>query len=162
VLSFDVDWMRGQSVGIYPVRNTTPEPVIAELEKIMDAGEGGLSQGLGKLQAVGRLHALLVGTHRPQPPPPPATRSTPPRAARHPRLGGASTASTGVKVYRVRHGDARNIARLLNDIFLGGGGGGGALDTATNQLAPGGGMTTLSSPDKLTGGMASIGTSAAS
>ncbi len=28
VLSFDADWMRGQSVGIYPVRNSTPEPVI--------------------------------------------------------------------------------------------------------------------------------------
>src|SRR5262245_30203323 len=43
VMSFDADWMKGQSVGIYPVQNTTPEPVIAELEKIMDTGEGGLS-----------------------------------------------------------------------------------------------------------------------
>ena len=33
--SFDADWMRGQSVGIYPVRNTTPEPLIAELEKML-------------------------------------------------------------------------------------------------------------------------------
>ena len=24
VLAFDVDWMRGQSVGIYPIRNATP------------------------------------------------------------------------------------------------------------------------------------------
>ena len=44
VLSFDADWMRGQSVGIYPVTNSTPEPVITELERIIDAGEGGLSQ----------------------------------------------------------------------------------------------------------------------
>src|SRR5947209_884832 len=29
VLSFDADWMRGQSVGIFPVKNSTPEPVIA-------------------------------------------------------------------------------------------------------------------------------------
>src|SRR5262249_56165403 len=41
VMSFDRDWMRGQSVGIYPIRNTTPEPVMAELEKIIDSGEGG-------------------------------------------------------------------------------------------------------------------------
>ena len=33
-LSFDVDWMRGQSVGIFPVQNSNPEPVIAELEKV--------------------------------------------------------------------------------------------------------------------------------
>src|SRR5262249_12865532 len=35
VLTFDQDWMRGQSVGIYPVPNSMPEPVIAELQKIM-------------------------------------------------------------------------------------------------------------------------------
>ena len=33
-LGFDVDWMRGQSVGIFPVQNSSPEPIIAELEKI--------------------------------------------------------------------------------------------------------------------------------
>src|SRR3984885_10007251 len=31
VLGFDVDWMRGQSVGIFPIRYSNPEPVIAEL-----------------------------------------------------------------------------------------------------------------------------------
>src|SRR5882757_2570523 len=39
VLSFDVDWMRGQSVGIYPIANSAPEPIITELEKIMDSGD---------------------------------------------------------------------------------------------------------------------------
>ena len=38
-MSFDVDWMRGQSVGIYPLNNSAPEPIVAELEKIMDSGE---------------------------------------------------------------------------------------------------------------------------
>ena len=31
ILSFDEDWMRGQSVGIFPVHNSTPEPLIAGL-----------------------------------------------------------------------------------------------------------------------------------
>src|ERR1700704_3835981 len=39
VLSFDVDWMRGQSVGIYPIANGSPESIITELEKIVDSGE---------------------------------------------------------------------------------------------------------------------------
>src|SRR6202035_3456368 len=34
VMSFDVDWMRGQSVGIYPVVNSAPEPILTQLEKI--------------------------------------------------------------------------------------------------------------------------------
>jgi len=33
VMSFDVDWMRGQSVGIYPIQNGSPEPIIVELKK---------------------------------------------------------------------------------------------------------------------------------
>src|SRR5204863_6740539 len=31
-LSFDLDWMRGQSIGIFPIVNSGPEAVIAELE----------------------------------------------------------------------------------------------------------------------------------
>ena len=27
ILSFDADWMRGQSVGIFPIHNSSPEPV---------------------------------------------------------------------------------------------------------------------------------------
>jgi general secretion pathway protein D len=43
ILSFDEDWMRGQSVGIFPVHNSTPEPMIAELEKILDSGKRALA-----------------------------------------------------------------------------------------------------------------------
>src|SRR5437870_8140970 len=64
--SFDADWMRGQSVGIYPVSNSTPEPLITELEKIIDSGEGGLSQNVVKLQPIGRQNAILVVTRRPE------------------------------------------------------------------------------------------------
>lgn len=36
VRTFDVDWLRGQSVGIYPVYNGAPATLVTELEKIMD------------------------------------------------------------------------------------------------------------------------------
>src|SRR6202046_3429027 len=65
-LSFDVDWMRGQAIGIYPIANSGPEPVIAELEKIVDSGENGLNQNMVKLQPVGRLNAIMVVTKKPQ------------------------------------------------------------------------------------------------
>src|SRR5215467_13514966 len=64
-LSFDVDWMRGQSVGIYPVSNSAPEPIIVELEKIMDSGESGLSQSVVKFQPMSRLNAILVVSRKP-------------------------------------------------------------------------------------------------
>ncbi len=112
VLSFDTDWMKGQSVGIYPVRNSTPEPIISELERIMDAGEGGLSASLVKLQPIARLNAIMVVTSKPALLKTTATWIT--------RLDKSDTASTGVKVYNVRYGDARQMATLLNDIFGGG------------------------------------------
>src|SRR5258708_1556058 len=150
VLSFDADWMRGQSVGIYPVRNTTPEPLIAELEKIMDSGEGGRGQGMVKLQPVGRLNAIMVVSRKPE-----LLRNA---ATWINRLDSSDVASTGVKVYRVRYGEARQLARLLNDMFVGGGSG-AALDAPTNQIAPGGGTTSLSSTERLSGGLSAPTTS---
>ncbi len=139
ILSFDQDWLRGQSVGIFPVRNTTPEPLVAELEKILDSGEAGLSQNLVKLQPITRSNAVLVVARKPD-----LLRAA---ATWISRLDSSATASTGVKVYRVRYGDAKQIAKLLNDLFTGGGGG---IDTASAQLAPGAGERTA--VERLTGG----------
>jgi general secretion pathway protein D len=143
VLSFDADWMRGQSVGIFTIKNSTPEPVIAELEKILDSGEGGLSQSLVRFQAINRMNAILVVSRKPE-----VLRTA---ATWISRLDNSDIASAGVKVYRVRYGEAKQIARLLNDMFVGGSSQ-SALDTPTNQLAPSSGATTLSPVDRLTGG----------
>src|SRR5258705_13089871 len=59
-LSFDVDWMRGQSVVIYPIANPAPEPIMAEIENMMDYGESGLSQSVVQFQSITRLNAILV------------------------------------------------------------------------------------------------------
>ena len=134
-LSFDGDWMRGQSVGIYPVSNSTPEPVIAELERIIDSGEGGLAQNVVKLQSIARQNAILVVTRKPEFLDRVSTWIK--------RLDKSGSAGTGVKVYRMRFGEARQVAALLNDMFLGGSGGG--LDSSTNQLIPGGGLVASSS-----------------
>src|ERR1700733_7967448 len=64
-LSFDVDWMRGQSVGMFSVSSGTPAPIIAELEKIVDSGENGLSQNVIKFQPIVRLNAIMVASKRP-------------------------------------------------------------------------------------------------
>ena len=117
VLSFDADWMVGQSVGIYPVSNSTPEPVIAELERIIDAGEGGLTHSLVKLQPIARQNAILAVTRKPE--------FLKRISTWIERLDKSGSAGTGVKVYRMRYGDARQVAGLLNDIFLGGSSGGG-------------------------------------
>jgi general secretion pathway protein D len=139
-LSFDVDWMRGQSVGIFPLVNSSPEPVIVELEKIVDSGENGLSQNVVKFQPVGRLNAIMVVSRRP------ALLRT--AATWIKRLDAADTARTSVHVYRVKYGEARQIARVLSDMFIGGSSS-GQLDTADSQIAPGSGTSATSSADRL-------------
>jgi general secretion pathway protein D len=139
-LSFDVDWMRGQSVGIYPIANSAPEPIIAELEKIMDSGESGLSQSVVKFQAVSRLNAILVVSRKP------ALLRTAATWIR--RLDSADTGRTSVHVYQVKYGEARQIARVLTEMFIGGSGS-AQLDAASSQIAPGSGTYSTSSADRL-------------
>jgi general secretion pathway protein D len=149
VRSFDVDWMRGQSVGLVPVQNSEPEPVVAELEKIMDSGEGGMGRGLVKFQAVARQNAILVVAAQP------GLLQSATRWIQ--RLDSPNAASQGVKVYKLRYGDAKQIAQLLNNIFVSGGGGGGA----TSAVAPNAGETTLTPSERLTGGKPKTGVEAA-
>ncbi|MGA8885864.1 MAG: secretin N-terminal domain-containing protein, partial [Pseudolabrys sp.] len=134
-LSFDVDWMRGQSVGIFPVQNSNPEPVIAELEKILDSKEGGFSQDMVKFQVIARRNAILAVTSKPD-----LLRTV---GTWIRRLDTADTTRTAVHVYRVKYGEARQLARVLSDIF--GGGSSGSFDTGAGQVAPGGGLSKTSS-----------------
>ncbi|MDE2330906.1 MAG: type II secretion system secretin GspD [Bradyrhizobium sp.] len=140
-MSFDVDWMRGQSVGIYPVSNSAPEPIIAELEKIMDSGDSGLSQNVIKFQPMSRLNAILVVTRK--------VELLHTAATWIRRLDHADTARTSVHVYTVKYGDAKQIARILTEMFIGGSS--SSLDSADNQLAPGSGSSLASGVDRLSG-----------
>jgi general secretion pathway protein D len=139
-LSFDVDWMRGQSVGIFPISSGPPAPIIAELEKIVDSGENGLSQNVVKFQPVARLNAIMVVSKRPE-----MLRTA---ATWIKRLDRADTERTSVHVYQVKYGEARQIAKVLTDMFIGGSSS-GLLDSPDNQLAPGSGSSATSSGDRL-------------
>jgi general secretion pathway protein D len=138
-MSFDVDWMRGQSVGIYPLNNSAPEAMVAELEKIMDSGEAGLSQGVLKFQPVARLNAIMVVSRKP------ALLQTAANWIK--RLDREDSTRNSVHVYQIKYGDAKQLARVLNDMFVGGSS--SSLDSAENQLAPGSGSSSASSADRL-------------
>jgi len=141
VANFDADWMRGQSVGVYPLQSATPEPIVAELEKILDSGEGGMGQGLVKFQAISRMNAILVVAKKPE-----LLRNASNWIR---RLDGSNTAATGVKVYHVRHGEARHLTQLLNEMFLGGQLG---LDSQNSGVSPSSGARGMSPVERLTGG----------
>lgn len=138
LLNFDVDWMRGQTVGIFPVQNANPEPIIAELEKIIDSGEGGVAQHVVRLQPIGRMNAILAVTRKPEMLKRIETWIT--------RLDNTDNARSSIHIYYVKFGEAKQIAKSINDIFGSSGGGGqGNLDTAAGQIAPGSGASSSSS-----------------
>lgn len=140
VLSFDADFLKGQSVGIFPVQNSNPGPIITELEKIVDSGEGGMTQGVIKFQSIARMNAVLAVTRKPE-------LLSRVETWIH-RLDTTNTGRSAVHVYRVKFGDAKQIARVLNDVFGGSGSSGSSsspLDSPAGQVAPGSGMSASSS-----------------
>jgi len=137
ILSFDADWMRGQSVGIFPVRNSSPEPVITEIEKIMDSGEGGLSQSMIKFQSIGRLNSILVVSQKPE-----YLKRAGVWIA---RLDRSDTEGVNLKAYPLRYGNSKLVVALLSEMLLGGSRSPGALDNASSQISPGAGISVSSS-----------------
>ena len=143
VRSFDVDWLRGQSVGMYPCKTARPSRSSANSRRSWTSGDSGLGHGLVKFQPVSRLNSILVVASKPE-----LLRA----AARWiSRLDEPSTSSASVKVYKVRYGDAKQIAQLLQQIFVTNGGAGSA-ESATNEIAPGSGVKAMTAAERLTGG----------
>jgi general secretion pathway protein D len=135
ILSFDADWMRGQSVGIFPVQNSAPEPVITEIEKIMDSGEGGLSQNMIKFQPMARLNSILVVSQKPE-----YLKRAQLWIA---RLDRSDTDGVNLKSYPLRYGNSKLIVAMLNEmLFNQSSTANTSLDTASSQISPGSGLTT--------------------
>jgi general secretion pathway protein D len=137
ILSFDADWMKGQSVGIFPVRNSTPEPLITELEKIMDSGEGGLTQNVVKFQPIARLNSIMVVSQKPE-----YLKRAGTWIA---RLDKSDTEAANMQSYPLRYGNSKTVVALLNEMLIGHGGGSASLDSAASQISPGAGLSLSSS-----------------
>ncbi|WP_051116039.1 type II secretion system secretin GspD [Methyloferula stellata] len=148
ITSFDVEWLRNQSVGIYPLKATSPDTMIHELERVFETGEGGQGQGMINFQPIPRMNAVMAVSHN--------RKILDQTTQWIRRLDKSDTSGTTVRVYRLEHGAAAKIAKILNDIFVGRGGG-AAADNAASQVAPGS-NSGQSKLDALGGGLSTSGT----
>jgi general secretion pathway protein D len=153
ILSFDADWMQGQSVGIFPVHNSSPEPLISEMQKIMDSGEGGLSVDMIKFQAISRLNAILVVSKKPD-----YLKRAGVWIA---RLDKSDDEGVNLKSYPLRYGNSKLIVAMLNDMLLGGKAAAGTLDSVTGQVSPGSGIAVTSSGSNPVASLSAMPTAAA-
>src|SRR5262245_21809830 len=128
IATFDVEWMRNQSVGVYPLKSTSPETMITELERIFESSDGGIGQGVVRFQPISRMNAVMAVTRNPK-----LLNETTQWVQ---RLDRSDTTGTTLRTYRLKNGNAVRVAKILNDIFVGSRSG-TTSDAQANQLAPG-------------------------
>jgi len=112
---FDVDQMRGMSVGLFPLRSVEARVVSEEMRKIYGEGADGLLSGMLKIVPVERLNALLVISpqHR-------YLEQAGQWIKRLDRTG--DVAGIGLFVYYVQNGKAGRLAEMLTQVFASSGG----------------------------------------
>jgi general secretion pathway protein D len=130
-LALDVNWMKNQSVGIFPVRNASPETIITELQNVFDTGKEGAAANLVRFQPIVRLNAVLAVAQTPS-----TINEVKTWVA---RLDRTDNENTTVRVYRIRYGKALLMASVLREVFTGQTSGllGTTAQADLSQLTPG-------------------------
>ncbi len=110
---FDVDFLAGMSVGIFPLHGADVKMLVQELDKVFGPQAAGPLAGIVRVIAVERLNALLIVTTQPQ-----YLKMAETWIERLDRAGGAA-GGTRIHVYPVQNGKAETLASLLSEIFSG-------------------------------------------
>jgi len=104
---FDVNWLRGMSVGFYPLDNIDAEDVTRELDQLFGPDSGLPFAGLFRFVPINRLNAVLVITPQAE-----YLREATVWIERLDRSGGER-----LYVYRVQNSSAEYLASLLGTVF---------------------------------------------
>lgn len=137
---FDVDWMTGNSVGLFELDYVEPARIVEELRQVLGLQTDGQTPSLISLEPIDRLNAILAIT--PQPRYLEMVRTWVDRLDH--AEGGPGTR---LYVYRVKNRKATDLAEVLNTMFestdIGG--------TSPVRLAPGATPVTMKSPQSSSG-----------
>jgi general secretion pathway protein D len=121
--TFDVDWLAGMSIGIFPLERVEAKVVVPELEKIFGDGAATPLAGMFRFLPIERLNAVLVIT--------PQQKYLDTAQQWLSKLDrGGSDAGAQLYVYYVKNVKAKDLAANLTDVF------GGAKSTTTVKNAP--------------------------
>jgi general secretion pathway protein D len=110
---FDVDWLSGYSVGLFPIKSADVKTLVGEMEKIFGPSATGPLSGIVRVIPIERLNALLVVTTQPR-----YLELAKSWVDRLDTMGGTS-GGTRFFVYYVKNGKAENLAQLIGDLFSG-------------------------------------------
>jgi general secretion pathway protein D len=133
---FDVDWLEGMSMGMFPLTYADAPTVAGELEQLLDTAGGSPMEGMVRLFPIERLNALLVVTSQRR-----YLRTM--RSWIEDLDRGGDAPGRRLYVYHVRNSKANHIASVLNEVFLSDDSGPAAPPAAS--IAPGLEPVTLAS-----------------
>ena len=142
--TFDVNWLKGMSIGMFRLRNVDSQAVANELNQLLGEGSGTPVAGLVRLVPLSKLNAVLVIT--------PQREYLKEVAIWIERLDGIG--GERLYLYHVQNSRAEYVAELLNGLFNLGGGSGGSGGRG-GELAPGLKPAQLSSSAGTSGGLSS-------
>ncbi len=135
VYTFDVDQLKGMSVGLFPLENSSVEEVSMALDAMMGSeGDGGNLKDMVRVVPVERLNSILIVT--------PRAHYLESVQKWIERLDAAhySQFDQRLYVYPVQNTTAKRLAKLINSIYSGGNGSGYDDDDSVRDrggVAPG-------------------------
>lgn len=135
---FDVDWLAGFSVGIFPVKSADVKTLVADLDKVFGAAAASPLAGLVRVIPIERLNSLLIVTTQPR-----YLEAAKTWMERLDQIGGTAGGAR-LFVYSVRNGKAENLATLLGDLFSRR----GAATSTPVSLAPGARPAQIATPSQ--------------
>lgn len=107
---FDVDWLKGLSVGLFTLRYAEVQALARELDQLINADGDSPLAGIFRVIPVERLNALLVVT--------PQAKYLEDARTWIERLDyGVDVQGGQLHVYRMQHGRAIDVAGVLNELF---------------------------------------------
>jgi general secretion pathway protein D len=108
---FDVDWLAGYSIGLFPIRSADVKTLVQDLDKVFGNAAQSPLAGIVRVIPIERLNALLVVTTQP--------RYLEMAKSWIERIDQAGTTSGGTRfyVYQVKNGKAESLAQLIGDLF---------------------------------------------
>jgi len=110
VSTFDVDWMRGMSFGLFPIETNDPDAIAQELDTVFANDQESPTKGLVRFVPNRRLKAILVITSRPE-----YLKKAETWVRRLDMVGRATEKQ--VHVYHIQNRPAVELAQLLQRIY---------------------------------------------
>ena len=110
--TFDVDWMAGKSVGLFPLKYALPSDLAEELGQLFRDPDTGLTSGKLRFLPIDRLQSLVIIANQPDP-----LQRAEIWIERLDKKGEGANGGERIYVYEVQNGRASDLAEILGELF---------------------------------------------